>query len=99
MSADKILDKDTVHKIAKLARLELSDADTERYQKDLSEILTLAEKMQACDTEGVEAMTHPMDATLRLREDLVTEQDNRDEFQKVAPNTEKGLYLVPKVLD
>ncbi|MGH1426834.1 MAG: Asp-tRNA(Asn)/Glu-tRNA(Gln) amidotransferase subunit GatC [Arenicella sp.] len=99
MSADNTLDKDTVHKIAKLARLELSDADTEKYQKDLSRILALAEQMQQCDTEGVDVMTHPMDAILRLREDTVTEADNRSEFQKIAPNTEKGLYLVPKVID
>lgn len=99
MSSQQTLNKDTVLKIAKLARLELSKTDIEKYQQDLSGILELAEQMQACNTEGVEVMTHPMDATLRLREDVVTEKDHRDEFQKIAPSTEKHLYLVPKVLD
>lgn len=93
------LDKTTVEKIAGLAKLTLTESQTEQYSTDLSRILDLVEQMQACDTSSVEVMTHPMDTTLRLREDEVTEKDQRDNFQQAAPATENGLYLVPKVLD
>lgn len=93
------LDKETVKNIAKLAKLSIPEDNMESYQRDLSNILDLAEKMQSCDTENVNVMTHPMDATLRLREDKVTETNQRDELQSNAPSTEKGLFLVPKVID
>ena len=99
MSTETLLDKETVLKIARLAKLELSDNDIEQYQKDLSGILNLAEQMQSCDTTGVDVMTHPMDAVLRLRADNVTEENQREYLQDIAPSTEKGLYLVPKVID
>jgi aspartyl-tRNA(Asn)/glutamyl-tRNA(Gln) amidotransferase subunit C len=99
MSTDTLLDKDTVLKIASLSRLELSEENIEKYQSDLSNILTLAEQMQSCDTTDIKVMTHPMDAVMRLRADKVTETNHRDEFQKIAPSTKKGLYLVPKVID
>lgn len=99
MSSQHTLDKTTVLNIAKLARLELSETDIEQYQQDLSGILDLAQQMQDCDTSGVAVMTHPMDAVLRFRDDIVTETNHREDFQKIAPSTEKGLYLVPKVID
>ena len=99
MSSNQTLDKETVLNIAKLARLELSPNDIEKYQHDLSGILALAEQMKDCDTDNVKVMTHPMDAKLRLREDKVTEIDQHDKFQSIAPKTDKDLYLVPKVID
>lgn len=99
MSSNSTLDKKTVLNIAKLARLELTENETEQYQKDLSGILELAQQMENCDTSNIEVMTHPMDAILRFREDIVTETNHREDFQAIAPNTEKGLYLVPKVID
>ncbi|MGH1540919.1 MAG: Asp-tRNA(Asn)/Glu-tRNA(Gln) amidotransferase subunit GatC [Arenicella sp.] len=93
------LDNNTVKTIASLAKLTLSDEETEQYRGELSNILDLVAQLQACDTEGVQVMTHPMDATLRLRADEVTESDQREHFQATAPATENGLYLVPKVLD
>lgn len=92
------LEKQTVRTIAHLARLELADSEIEKYHSELSNILELVEQMQACDTSGVEPMTHPFDATLRLRADNVTESNQRDKFQAIAPNSEAGLYLVPKVI-
>jgi len=93
------LDKETVLKIASLAKLELSDTDIEKYQQDLSGILALAEQMQNCNTDNIDVMTHPMDAQLRLREDEVTESNQREELQAIAPKSEQGLYQVPKVID
>jgi len=93
------IDNDTVKIIARLARLDIDDSEMEKYRSDLSNILNLVEQMEAADTSGVEPMTHPFDATLRLREDQVTESNQRDKFQGIAPNAQDGLYLVPKVID
>ena len=93
------LDNTTIHTIARLARLEINDDEVAKYRSDISNILELVQQMEAVDTTGVEPMTHPLDATMRLREDVVSETNQRDKFQSVAPNSQDGLYLVPKVID
>lgn len=93
------LSNDEVEKIAYLARLQIDAGDIAQYAQDISGILALVEQMEAVDTTGVEPMAHPQDVTQRLRDDEVTETNQRDKFQKIAPLTESGLYLVPKVLD
>lgn len=93
------LDNNTVQQIARLARLHIDEKDLEKYSTELSNIMDLVAKMQTCDTDGIEPMTHPFDASLRLRDDKITESNQRDKFQQIAPAVEKGLYLVPKVLD
>ena len=93
------LDADDVKKIAYLARLKIDEADIPSYVSNLTNILDLVEEMSSVDTEGVLPMSHPMDAVQRLREDVVTEKDQRDDFQKIAPKTEDGLYLVPQVIE
>jgi aspartyl-tRNA(Asn)/glutamyl-tRNA(Gln) amidotransferase subunit C len=93
------LNKQTVETIAHLARLKIEAGEIEKYQSELSSILDLVQQMEACDTAGVEPMTHPFDATMRLRADVISESNQRDKFQALAPSTEDGLYLVPKVID
>ncbi len=93
------LSRADVEKIAHLARLELSEQEIEVMTKRLTEILALVEQMNAVDTTGVAPMAHPQEGGLRLREDVITEGEERDKFQRVAPAGEAGLYLVPKVLD
>lgn len=93
------LDNTTIHTIARLARLEINDDEVAKYRSDISNILELVQQMEAVDTTGVEPMTHPFDATMRLREDAISEINQRDKFQSIAPNSEDGLYLVPKVID
>lgn len=93
------LDNTTVRKIASLAKLDIADNEIDHYKQDLSNILDLVAQMQDCDTDGIEVMTHPMDAVMRLRDDNVTEKNQRESLQAVAPATEQGLYLVPKVID
>ncbi len=88
-----------VLKIANLARLEIQSDEVEQYAKDLSNIINLVEQMNAVDTKDILPMAHPLDATQRLREDVVKEDNQRDKFQTVAPAAEKGLYLVPKVIE
>jgi len=93
------LDSEDVRKIAKLARLAIDAADVPGYASSLSNILGLVERMNSVDTTGVVPMSHPLDAVQRLRDDVVTETDQRDEFQRIAPATENGLYLVPRVIE
>ena len=85
--------------IAQLARLQMDNSSLEQYASDLSNILALAEQMNAVDTSNVTPMAHPLDATQRLRADEVTETDQREQFQTIAPDVENGLYRVPKVID
>lgn len=93
------LDTADVEKIAHLARLGIDVGDIPDYSRNLSDILAFVEQLNAVDTAGVEPLAHPLEATQRLRADIVTETDNRDNFQQVAPQTEAGLYLVPKVIE
>jgi len=90
---------DDVKKIAHLARLGIDSRDIESYTLDLSGMLDLMTQMSSLDTRDVAPMAHPMDQVQRLRADEVTEQDNREQFQAIAPQTEAGLYLVPKVIE
>ena len=93
------IEVDEVKKIAKLACLDVKDDDIESYATNLSNILDLVAQMDAVDTTGVTPMSHPFDAVQRLREDVVTDVDRREDFQAIAPATEDGLYLVPKVIE
>jgi aspartyl-tRNA(Asn)/glutamyl-tRNA(Gln) amidotransferase subunit C len=88
-----------VKKIAHLARLGIDEQQIDSYTKDLSGILNLMTQMGQLDTSGVLPMAHPLDQSQKLRTDVVTETDQRDHFQGIAPQTEAGLYLVPKVIE
>ena len=88
-----------VRRVAHLARIEISDAEAESTLGHLNGIFSLIEEMQAVDTRGVEPMAHAQDLAQRLREDRVTEVDRRAVFQSVSPETEAGLFLVPKVIE
>jgi len=93
------LDHADVKKIAHLARLDMGDEQMDSIAKDLSNILGLVEQMSVVDTEGVVPMAHPLHMAQRLRSDEVTETDRREVFQSTAPQTDAGLYLVPKVIE
>lgn len=93
------LNKSDIEKIAHLAQLQIAEIDIPRYADNLSNILHLVEQMNAVNTTGIEIMAHPLDATQRLRADVVTEIDQRKLFQSIAPQVEAGLYLVPKVIE
>jgi aspartyl-tRNA(Asn)/glutamyl-tRNA(Gln) amidotransferase subunit C len=93
------LTNDQVHRIAHLARIELAPGEDMRIRDQLNGIFTLIEQMQAVDTTGVEPMSHAVDLSQRLREDQVTESDQHAGFQRIAPEVEAGLYLVPKVIE
>ena len=93
------LTPEDISRIALLSRIELSPAEREATREQLNGILGFIEQLQAVDTTGIEPMAHAVDVVQRLRPDGVTEVDRRAEFQAVAPETEAGLYLVPRVVE
>ena len=93
------LNKEGVARIAQLARIELSVAESATTQNQLNDILGFMARLQAVDTTDIEPMAHAVDVVQRLRPDLVTETDRRADFQAIAPEVEGGLYLVPNVIE
>ena len=93
------LDRSDVERIAYLARLAIDEQDIPQYTENLSSILQLVDEMQAIDTTGIEPLSHPLDGEQRLRVDEVSEMNQREQLQTVAPATENGLFLVPKVIE
>lgn len=93
------LTPDDIEKIAHLARLGIEKDALEPLAADLSTMLDLVEQLQAVDTDGVEPMAHPANATLLLRDDVVTETNQRDVLQSPAPATQEGYFLVPRVIE
>jgi aspartyl-tRNA(Asn)/glutamyl-tRNA(Gln) amidotransferase subunit C len=93
------LSTDDIKKVASLARLAMSESEIAAAHAQLTGIFGLIAEMQAVDTSGVEPMSHSQDLTQRLREDKVTEPNQREAFQAIAPQVEQGLYLVPQVIE
>jgi len=88
-----------VEKVARLARLAMTDQELQTAQAQLSNIFGLIAEMQAVDTKGIAPMSHAQDVAQRLRDDVVTETNQREAFQAIAPQVEHGLYLVPQVIE
>ncbi|KRB87818.1 Asp-tRNA(Asn)/Glu-tRNA(Gln) amidotransferase subunit GatC [Noviherbaspirillum sp. Root189] len=98
------LDLNDVKRLARLAQLDLDESQADKTLDKLNGIFALVEQMRAVDTSGVEPLNHPIaahqsDVALRLRDDAVSEPNRRDDYQQVAPATQDGLYLVPKVIE
>lgn len=90
---------EVVRNIAELAQLKVVEADIRILAKSMENILELADQMQSIDTTGIEPVSNPLDATQSLRPDVVTETNQRELFQSIAPATDDGLYLVPRVVE
>ncbi len=93
------IDKTQLRNIAWLARLAIDDASHSHYQKDLSRIITLIEQMVSVDTTAIEPLAHPLEMQARLRVDEITETDQREHFQEIAPEVVDGYYIVPRVIE
>lgn len=97
------LTSEDIGRIANLARLELSPAESERLLVQTNDFFNIVEKMRAVDTTGITPLAHPLDAiqemSLRLRDDIASEPNNREANQRSAPAVENGLFLVPKVIE
>ncbi|MEB3767557.1 Asp-tRNA(Asn)/Glu-tRNA(Gln) amidotransferase subunit GatC [Acinetobacter sp. MD2] len=93
------LDAQTVSQIAHLARLSLNQTQSDEYAQSLNKILDMMESLKAIDTTGIEPLKSPFDTAQPLRADVVTERNHREAYQAVAPATQDGLYLVPRVIE
>ena len=93
------IEQDDIEKIAELARIRISREQLGQVTDRISDILHMVDQLQAVDTQGIEPMANPLDATQLLRADEVTQNNCREAFQAIAPAVENGLYLVPKVID
>ncbi len=93
------LTSDDIKKVAYLARLQVTEQEVAIHQKSLTSILNLLEEMGAINTDNVQPMSHPLDLHQPIREDVVSEPNDREAFQKIAPAVEAGLYLVPQVIE
>ncbi|WP_406828030.1 Asp-tRNA(Asn)/Glu-tRNA(Gln) amidotransferase subunit GatC [Microbulbifer sp. ARAS458-1] len=93
------VDAQTVEKLAELARIAISEETIDEVSSRLGDVLQLVDQLQAVNTDGVAPMAHPLDEVQVLRKDEVTESNRREDFLALAPQTEAGLYLVPKVID
>ena len=93
------IERQEIEKLATLSRIAIGEDTITEVSQRLSSVLELVDQLQAVNTDGVEAMSHPMKATQRLREDEVSEINQREAFQAIAPDIEEGLFLVPKVIE
>ena len=93
------LSENEIKDIAHLARLAIEPEEMADYQNDLSEIISFVDQMQAVNTDNIEPIAHPFEASQRLRPDEVTETNQREKFQAIAPDVERGLFKVPKVIE
>ncbi|MGD9660450.1 MAG: Asp-tRNA(Asn)/Glu-tRNA(Gln) amidotransferase subunit GatC [Porticoccaceae bacterium] len=93
------IERADIEKLAQLARIQITEDQITVTTNSIANVLNLVDQLQAANTDGVKPMAHPLDAVQRLRADEVTEINQRDAFQAIAPATENGLYLVPKVIE
>jgi aspartyl-tRNA(Asn)/glutamyl-tRNA(Gln) amidotransferase subunit C len=93
------IESSDIAKLAKLARIEINDVDARETASRISDVLALVDQLQAINTDGVLPMAHPLDAVQKLRPDVISETNQREAFQAIAPATQDGLYLVPKVIE
>jgi len=93
------ISRSDVERLAQLAHISIDPEEVDAYSAGLSRILTLIDEMNQTETEDVPPMAHPQDIRLRLRKDQVTEPDLRELFQSSAPSSDRGLYVVPKVIE
>lgn len=93
------IERHEIEKLATLSRIAINEETISQMTQRLGSVLELVDQLQALDTTGVEAMSHPLQAIQRLREDEVSEVNQREAFQAIAPDTEDGLFLVPRVIE
>ena len=93
------ISEDTLKNISLLSKLEIKKSMKEKVSKELESILLMVDQMNEVNTDKVEPMSHPLNEAQNLREDLISEDIERDEYIKNAPQSDDGYYLSPKVID
>lgn len=93
------IERADIEKLAELARIQITESQIATTTRSIADVLALVDQLQEADTAGVQPLAHPLDAVQRLRPDQVSEDNHREAFQAIAPATEQGLYLVPRVIE
>jgi aspartyl-tRNA(Asn)/glutamyl-tRNA(Gln) amidotransferase subunit C len=93
------MDATTVKKVAHLARIEINEDNINQYQDDLSNIFSMIDRLEALEIHDIEPLNHPLEMTQRLRQDTVTENDQREQLMQNAPEKADGMFLVPTVIE
>ena len=93
------IDRADIEKLGELARIAITETNIEATTRSINEVLALVDQLQSANTDHIQPLANPLDATQRLRRDEVSESNHREDFQPLAPATENGLYLVPKVIE
>ena len=93
------IERSDIEKLGELSRIGITEENIAETTRSIGEVLNLVTQLQNADTDGIEPMAHPLDEVQRLRPDVVTEKNNRERFQAIAPAVEEGLFLVPKVIE
>jgi aspartyl-tRNA(Asn)/glutamyl-tRNA(Gln) amidotransferase subunit C len=93
------IQKQEIKYLARLARIDIDDKTIDEVSPRIRSVLELIDQLQDADTSGIEAVSHPMQGSQRLRKDEVSEINNRERFQEIAPDMDDGLFLVPRVIE
>ena len=94
-----MMDKNEISQLAHLARINIDEGSVGDVAESITQILEFVAQLQVADTGNVSPMSHPLDVKQRLRADVVTEPNDRESLQAIAPAVERGLFLVPRVID
>ena len=93
------INKDQIKYLSLLSRMDIQESEMNDVEEKLSKIIDFVDQLQSIDTDEIQPMAHPLNQYQRLRADKVIEENNRDKIQKNAKSTERGMYIVPKVIE
>jgi len=93
------INKDQIKYLSLLSRMDIQESEINDVEEKLTKIIDFVDQLQSIDTDEIEPMAHPLNQSQRLRADRVVEENNRDKIQKNTESTERGMYIVPKVIE
>ncbi len=93
------INKDQIKYLSLLSRMDIQESEINDVEEKLAKIIDFVDQLQSIDTDEIEPMAHPLNQSQRLRVDKVVEENNRDKIQKNTKSTERGMYIVPKVIE
>jgi len=93
------INKDQIKYLSLLSRMDIQESEINDVEEKLTKIIDFVDQLQSIDTDEIEPMAHPLNQSQRLRADKVIEENNRDKIQKNTESTERGMYIVPKVIE
>ena len=93
------INKDQIKYLSLLSRMDIQESEINDVEEKLTKIIDFVDQLQSIDTDEIEPMAHPLNQSQRLRADKVVEENNRDKIQKNSKSIERGMYIVPKVIE